>query len=388
MTISNIKIADLQANQSVELLLLVRRKNLSRSRNGKDYLNLKLTGRFAASYDSIALHWVTDNRDPSNVKYDEKLLAMANLDIDKLPALLPATDILDTVSPKAAKKLGINPSAKVVMGTPDVQSAALGSGAIRDFQAHLYIGTSAWLTCHVPFKKTDIIHNMASLPSPIPGRYFIANEQETAGVCLNFLRDNLFPHPENLVAEMGTSNIYEAFDKIVAETPAGSGGVIFTPWLYGERTPVENNTIRAGFFNVSLKNNYRHFVRAVFEGVAFNARWLLSAVEKFSKRHFRTINIIGGGANSDIWCQIHADVLNRTIRQVEDPILANIRGASILASVALGYSTFEKLGQQVRIKKIYEPNEDNLAIYNELYSEFINIYKRMHPIYARLNRQK
>lgn len=354
----------------------------------KDYLNLKLTGKFAASYDSIALHWVTDNRDPANVKYDEKLLQLAGLDIDKLPPLFPAHTILDTVTAKAAKKLGINPAAKVVMGTPDVQSAALGSGAVRDFQAHLYIGTSAWLTCHVPFKKTDILHNMASLPSPIPGRYFIANEQETAGACLNFLRDKLFPHPEILVEETGASNIYEAFDKIVAETPAGSGGVIFTPWLYGERTPVENNTIRGGFFNVSLQSDYRHFVRAVFEGVAFNARWLLSAVENFSKRRFRTINIIGGGANSDIWCQIHADILNRTIRQVEDPILANIRGASILAAVALEQGSFEKLGQQVHIKKTYEPNENNLAIYDELFSEFINIYKRTHPIYARLNRQK
>ena len=78
-----------------------------------------------------------------------------------------------------------------MVGTPDLQSAAIGSGATRDYQAHLYVGTSSWLTCHVPFKKTDLLHNMASLPSPIPGRYFVADEQETAGAALTFLRDRV-----------------------------------------------------------------------------------------------------------------------------------------------------------------------------------------------------
>ena len=77
------------------------------------------------------------------------------------------------------------------MGTPDVQSAAIGSGAVRDYAGHLYIGTSSWLACHVPFKKTDILHNMASLPSAIPGRYLLTNEQESAGACLTFLRDTV-----------------------------------------------------------------------------------------------------------------------------------------------------------------------------------------------------
>ena len=81
---------------------------------------------------------------------------------------------------------------KVVGGTPDVPAAAVGSGAVGNFEGHLYVGTSSWLTCHVPFKKTDILHNMASLPSALPGRYFVGNEQETAGACMTWLRDSLF----------------------------------------------------------------------------------------------------------------------------------------------------------------------------------------------------
>ncbi|RMF65004.1 MAG: xylulose kinase, partial [Calditrichaeota bacterium] len=158
----------------------------------KDYLNLRFTGEAAASYDSIALHWVTDNRNIAAVRYHPKLLALAGLERDRLPDLKRAVDILGPLKQDVARELGLKQNTPVVVGTPDVQSAALGSGAVRDYAGHLYIGTSSWLSCHVPFKKTDLLHNMASLPSAIPRRYFVANEQETAGACLTYLKDRLF----------------------------------------------------------------------------------------------------------------------------------------------------------------------------------------------------
>ena len=154
------------------------------------------------------------------------------------------------------------------MGSPDLPCAAIGSGAVRDYQGHLYIGTSSWLTCHVPYKKTDISHNMASLPSAIPNKYFIANEQETAGACLNFLRDNILYHKDELLAEEQVPDVYKIFDRIVENTPPGSDKVIFTPWLYGERTPIEDHSVRCALFNLSLKTTREHIIRAVFEGVA------------------------------------------------------------------------------------------------------------------------
>ena len=157
----------------------------------KDWLNARLTGRLAASFDSIALHWVTDNRHPDRIRYDPALLRLAGIEPSRLPELLAATDILGPLSPEPAEALGVPAGIPVVVGTPDLQSAAIGSGATRDYQAHLYVGTSSWLTCHVPFKKTSLRHNMASLPSPVPGRYFIADEQETAGAALTFLRDRV-----------------------------------------------------------------------------------------------------------------------------------------------------------------------------------------------------
>jgi xylulokinase len=348
----------------------------------KDWLNARLTGRLAASFDSIALHWVTDNRHAERVRYNPALLRMAGIDRARLPDLLAATDILGPLSPGPAARLGVPAGVPVVAGTPDLQSAAIGSGATRDYQAHLYIGTSSWLTCHVPYKKSDLLHNMASLPSPIPGRYFIADEQETAGAALMFLRDRVLSGGDQ------PAGAYREFDTMAGQSLPGSGGVIFTPWLYGERTPVEDRFVRGGFHNLSLSTSREDLVRAVFEGVALNSRWLLHAVERFTRRRLEPIRFIGGGARSEVWCRILADVLGRTIEQVTDPVNAGTRGAGLLAVVALGELTFDQIPDQVRVRRRYEPDLALAELYGSLFREFVGFYKRNRDAYTRLNREQ
>jgi xylulokinase len=350
-----------------------------------DYLNMRLTGKVAASYDTITGHWLTDNRDLSNVTYNDKLVALSGVDRDKLPDLLPTGAVLGPVTPLIAEEFGLRKDVQVVMGTPDTESAAIGSGAVRDFEAHLYIGTSSWLSCHVPFKKTDVFSSITSLPSGIPGKYLVATEQDIAGGCLTMLRDTLFFPDDELSTGPPPPDVFETFCRMAAAIPPGSDRLIFTPWLNGERTPVEDHRIRGGFFNQSLSLTRAHFIRAVLEGVAYNTRWMHQAVEQFAKKRMDAINFIGGGANSDVWSQIHADVLDRTIRQVEQPSLANARGAAFSASVALGYLTFDDIPDRVRIANTYEPNPDNRKIYDELFGEFINIYTNNKKAYARLN---
>ncbi len=351
----------------------------------KDYINLRLTGLFAASYDSITLHWLTDNRDLTRVDYHPRLLALAGVPREKFPDLKRAVDVLGPLIPSAAGELGLAPGTPVVMGTPDIPSAALGSGAAGDYEMHLYVGTSSWLGCHVPFKKTDVLHNIASLPSAIPGRYLLTDEQETSGACLNFLRDNIFYHSDELLTGESSADVYKNFDRIVERTPPGSGGLIFTPWLYGERAPVDEHTLRAGFYNLSLGSTREHIIRAVFEGVAFNIRWLLGYVEKFINRQADNIHIVGGGAKSAVWCQIFADVLNRNIQQVKDPILANVRGAAFLACAALGTLSFDNINSHTEITQVCTPNPDHRTVYDQAYREFLHIYRANSPIYARMN---
>jgi xylulokinase len=351
----------------------------------KDYLNLKLTGKFVASYDSIALHWVTDNRNINSIDYHPGLLKMARMEREKLPDLLPAGSVIGPISPWAADELGLPKDTKVVAGTPDVQAAAVGSGGVGDYQGHLYIGTSSWITCHVPFKRTDLLHNIASLPSALPGRYFVANEQETSGACLTYLRDNVF-FPEDGLWDSRPHNAYAAFDELAQSSSPGAGKVIFTPWLYGERTPIEDHTVRSCFFNQSLNTTRADLIRAVYEGVAYNSRWLLETVERFIRGKMDPLIMIGGGAKSYVWAQIHADILNRTVKRVKDPIEANVRGAGMLGALAMGYTSLEEIAGSVEVETTHEPNRDNIELYNELYKEFRNIYKVNRKIFKRLNR--
>ena len=351
----------------------------------KDYLNLRLTGKFLATTDSIALHWVTNNRDIDNVRYDDHLLAQTTLPREKLPDLTRAVDVIGTLTPNAAVELGLNENTRVVGGTPDVPAAAVGSGAVADFDGHIYVGTSSWLTCHVPFKKTDLVHNMASLPSALPGRYFVGNEQETAGACMTWLRDNVFCRDDVLDPGAPPEDALERFGKLAQEVPAGSDKVIFTPWLYGEHTPVANPHLRAAFSNVSLRTTRAHVVRAVMEGVAYNTRWLMGGVESFIGRPFEGLRFIGGGAKSELWCQIFADVLNRPIDRVADPLLANVRGAAFVAAVGLGKLKVEDIASRVPIEKRYMPNLNHRLIYDELFKAFLEIQKHSVALYNRLN---
>ena len=353
--------------------------------NVLDYLNLRLTGRFAATFDSILTSWVTDNRNPDKIIYDPGLVSRSGIQADKLPEIVPCTEILGPLKPEVAAALGLPAGVQVVAGAIDNTAAAIGAGAVADYATHLYIGTSSWIAAHVPAKKTDLLQSLASVPCAVPGRYLMTALQATAGGNLTYLRDNIIYHKDELLQEADVPDIFKVLDQITARTPAGSNGVIYTPWIWGERAPVEESTLRAGLYNLSLKNNREDIIRAVLEGIAFNTRWLLQPVESFLGRRLPEINIVGGGAQSDVWCQIFADVLDLQVRQVADPIYANARGAAWIAGVGLGEISFADIPALVTFKRTYAPGAANRKLYDERFSVFKQIYKQMSVVYKHLN---
>ena len=156
--------------------------------NVLDYLNLRLTGRFAATFDSILTSWVTDNRDPDAIHYSPELVRACGIDESKLPEIVPCTAILGKLKPEVANHLGLGSDVKVVAGAIDNTAAAIGAGTVEDYATNLYLGTSSWMTAHVPFKKTDLFSSLASVPCAVPGRYLMTALQATAGGNLTFLR--------------------------------------------------------------------------------------------------------------------------------------------------------------------------------------------------------
>lgn len=353
--------------------------------NVLDYMNLCLTGRFTATPDSILTSWVTDNRDSRNVKYSPVLLANCGIDPEKFPEIIPCNAIVGELKGSVAEAIGLKAGVKVVAGAIDTTSAAIGSGAVKDYEGHLYIGTSSWMATHVPFKKTDLGSSLASVPCAIPGKYLMIIMQTTAGGNLNYLRDKILYHKDELLQEEHVPDVYRIMDRIAERVPAGSHGVIYTPWLFGERSPIEDKSVRASIFNLSLENSREDIIRAVLEGVALNTRWMLNPAEKFLGRKIEALNFVGGGAKSRVWCQIFADVMNVTIRQVKDPIEVNAKGAAFIAAEALGMLKFEELAGRVEFENIYTPDPKNRAIYDKIFGEFVKYYGQTKEIYKRLN---
>lgn len=354
--------------------------------NVLDYMNLCLTGRFVATPDSILTSWVTDNRDSAHVTYADALVRNSGIEADKFPEIVPCDAVIGELKAEVAESLGLKAGVKVVAGAIDTTSAAIGSGAVADYEGHLCIGTSSWIAAHVPFKKTDIVSSLASVPCAIPGKYLMIIMQTTAGGNLTFLRDKILYHKDELMREEHLPDVYKVMDRIAERVPAGSNGVIYTPWIYGERSPVEDSQVRASIFNLSLENSREDLIRAFLEGVALNTRWMLAPAEKFIGRKFAYLNLVGGGAKSAVWCQIFSDVLNLPIRQLKDPIEVNARGAAFIAAEALGLIKFEELPAHVEVETVYTPNPANRAIYDKIFAEFVNYYHRTKDIYKRLNR--
>jgi xylulokinase len=333
----------------------------------KDWVNFKLTGRRAASFDSVVMHWSTDNRNINAVTYDDGLLKLCELDRSKMPELVPAASVVGTLTTEAATALGLQTSVRVAAGAADMHMAAIGAGTVDDFQAHLCLGTSSWLLAHVPFKKADLSHNMASLPSAIPGRYLFCNEQESAAGGLKLV-------VEQLLGRSGPAAYDEAFEK-AAGVKAGSSGLTYLPWLHGERSPIDDPRVRGGFVGLSLSHDQGHLVRAVLEGVALNTRWLQVHLEANLGKPLESVTVVGGGARSELWCQIHADVLGRPVRQVEQPQMANARGAGLSALVALELLSWRDAGSLVPIRKTFDPAPAMRALYSERFEQFLHEFK-------------
>jgi xylulokinase len=266
----------------------------------------------------------------------------------------------------------------VVTGAPDLHSAALGSGCVRPFEAHMSIGTTSWVSCPVPFKRTNVLNQIASLPGIGDGLYLVGNNQDNAGRCLEWFRE----------VWTGWGGRAASFEEILARAQRaepGSGGVLFTPWLTGERSTLDDRNVRGGFHNVSLATGPDELARAVLEGVALNLRMLLEATERFVGRRFDPLRIIGGAARSDLWCQVVADVTGRRIERVADPFLSGLRGAALLLALGLGAVQPGEVRGLVPVDATFTPEAATRRVYDRLYHEFPRLHARNKGMFARLN---
>jgi len=337
------------------------------------YINYKLTKKIIASYDIMITHWITDNRNINNIKYDEKLIKIAGLDKEKLPEITSSISVIGKLSKSASEELNLKEGIPVIAGGGDIQTSLIGAGCVENYKVVIYMGTSSWITSHVPFKKTDIFNNIASLPSALPGKYFVAAEQECAGKCLEYLCENFSLNISDL-------------DNLALKSTVGSNGLIFTPWLYGERAPIEDRYVRGVIFNLSLNSKKEDIIHAAYEGISFNIKWIFKPVEKLIKKKIQSVYFAGGCANSKILPSILSNVLGVEVNIVEEPSFVNAKGAALLAALGIGEIRLEDFPNLIRISQVYKPEIENFKKYEYLFNCFVKIYRKNKELFRKLNK--
>ncbi len=361
-----------------------------------DYLAFLMTGRAVATPASMTASWLTDNHIGAPLGYVEALVRRAERKASLLPQLVPTGSIQGPLLAEPARRLGLKPGVPVACGIPDIHAAIVGSGAIGAHQTHLAISTTAWLSARVPFKRTDILHSIATLPGLDPAMNLVGNNIETGGAALSWLREQIIAPPDGLLgggsgigadgaAPVTAEPTYDALTTLAASAPAGCEGLIFTPWLAGERSPVEDKNLRAAFLNMSFRTDRAMMVRSVMEGVALNVKWLFGYYEKFLKRGVPSLRIMGGGAQSDLWCSIIASTLDRRVEQVADPLNAQLRGVALWTRVCLGELTLEQAAAQVPVARTFTPDPADRQVYAAHFAQYRKLYGSLKGFYRKMN---
>lgn len=311
----------------------------------KDYALFLATGEFVTSIDMAYVTWLMDTHE-NVMDWSSDICKMFDLDISKLPEIRKSTEVIAKITESFAKETGLPEDVVVVNGSGDLLTSAIGSGAISDGTLHANIGTAGWVGCHFPERTLDIPHYSGTIASGIPDKYLIMCKQETLGGAIDWLRKIVFDQ-DNFESE---SQQYQIMDTLVDQSPAGSKDLIFTPWLHGERSPINDAYLRGQLFNIGMYHSRADVVRAVFESVAYNLRWGIEVVEEQSKIPQKSIKIIGGGSKSDIWCQIFADVWQKKVIRMKQPQMASALGAACIAFVSLGiFSDFIEIDNIAKV---------------------------------------
>ncbi|GAB4320696.1 MAG: FGGY-family carbohydrate kinase [Promethearchaeota archaeon] len=346
----------------------------------KDYCAFLATGNFATSTDTAFVTWMVDNREGRG-NWSPKVLSWYGLDVEKLPPIRSTTDVVGRVTAEFASRTGLPAGTPVVNGAGDLLTSAVGSGAVAFGDMHANVGTAGWVGCHFPRQCKIIKYYTGTIASAIPGTYLILSKQETLGGALEWASKVLF-------ADLPSGKSpYEAADRAVSSTPPGAGGLLFAPWLFGERSPVNNPYARGLFFNLGWDHGREHLVRAVYEGVAFNLRWGLELVERLSGSPRQEVRVIGGATRSDVWCQVFADAWQRRVVRVRDPQQASAVGAACVAFMGLGFAeTFERAAAGVvRVDRAFEPNRGAAATYQRSFDAYVRLYQQNRDLFLALN---
>ncbi len=367
----------LSANYIVEKLMWIKEHQPEIYRDtfvvlpAKDYIAYRMTGNFTTDHTDAAFSQMYDMQER---KLSAALLDASGIDGDKFPKIVPSTAIVGEVTSQAAAELGIAAGTPVVAGAGDGPCAALGAGAIEAGDAYACVGTSTWLSYVIDEYTYDPYGRLQLQPLAVDGKYVLAGTMQAGGLSYHWARKQFFNQPIS----------YQEINEMIEKSPAGANGVLYLPYLMGERSPWWNTKARGAFIGLRGYHEKSDMLRAVLEGVAMNMKLIYNDISHF--RSFgKEMNMIGGGAKGSVWRQIFADMFGMTIHRPQTVEEATSFGAVMIAAVGVGlFPNFQEAKKLIKIEATNEPNMENHAVYEELLQIFEDTYHALEPINDRL----
>jgi xylulokinase len=353
-------------------------KNTDKVLDVNGYLKFRATGKKVFEW-SGACSYVFDLKKKD---WERILFKIIGFDINKLPPLVKSTDVVCTLTKEAAAELNLPENIPVYGGCDDTQSAAVGSGSANEGEAHIYLGTSAWVGI-TTVKNLKHKNGAVVIQSASPHMNLLVGVTESAGSNLEWIIEKFYKYEKN---DPAISNIYEFINHETEGIPAGSDHLIFTPWLLGERCPVSTTTTRGTVFNLGLEHSRGHIINALLEGIAYNLRWILENMKRDFGFNPSKIRIIGGGSVNGQWMQGIANITGKTIETINQPTMAGALGAASCVFVGSGYfKDFNDINQIIQVKKTYTPDLNQKIIFDHLFENYKNIYAALKKTYIKAN---
>jgi len=336
----------------------------------KDSLVARLTGAFATDPSDAS---GTNLFDLERDGWSDELLDAFGIPGEKLPEIRLSTEVVGEVRPAVAEETGLRPGTPVVIGGGDGSCAATGAGVIREGVAYNYIGSSSWIGVATSKPILDPEMRTFTWAHLVPGLFTPTGTMQAAGSSYQWARDELAQGEQAAARDLGLS-AYELMNLQVLQSPPGARGLLFLPYLLGERSPRWNSRARGAFIGLTVRHRHADLLRAVLEGVTYNLRVILDAFMA-QGAGIEALRVIGGGARGAVWNRIMADVFGLPVLRLSLLEEATSMGAAVAGGIGVGiWPDFSQVDRMVRVESATEPDEERRALYQTLYETFNRVY--------------
>jgi xylulokinase len=341
----------------------------------KDYIRYRLTGAHAIDVADASGTLILD---VVNRRWSKEMIAISNLPEEMLPKVLESQEVSGKISDAGAKASGLKPGIPVVAGAGDQAAGAVGMGIVRPGAVSATIGTSGVVFAATATPEFDPKGRIHTFCHAVPKRWHVMGVTQAAGFSLRWFRDQFG------AGGVPSRDPYERLMEEASQAPAGSDGVLWAPYLMGERTPHLDPNARAALVGLAATHTRAHVIRAILEGVAYSLRDTLTIFAEL-KLPAQSIRLGGGGARGHLWRQIQADVYGMPVDIVEAEE-GPAYGAALLAGVGVGVwnSVDHACDTAVRVASTVRPNPVSAAVMDKQYAAYQRLYPALRKVYAGL----